>query len=199
MDLAWSLNSPKMGNGSEKRLQEPPMSDYTILLVDYEPRSIQQLQGCLLGAGFHVEVVHDGLAALEKFKELRPSMVLLEAMLPKKHGFEVCQELKATPEGKNTPVAIITSVYKGRRYRTQAIHLYGCDEYIEKPVEDTTLVEICRRLLKVEDPVVVPAEEAEESTEPKASEPVGLITEEEIDQTLENLAFGTPDQNSAAG
>lgn len=175
------------------------MSDYTILLVDYEPRSIQQLQGCLLGAGFHVEVVHDGLAALEKFKELRPSMVLLEAMLPKKHGFEVCQELKATPEGKNTPVAIITSVYKGRRYRTQAIHLYGCDEYIEKPVEDTTLVEICRRLLKVEDPVVVPAEEAEESTEPKASEPVGLITEEEIDQTLENLAFGTPDQNSAAG
>jgi DNA-binding response OmpR family regulator len=173
------------------------MSDYTILLVDYEPRSIQQLQGCLLGAGFHVEVVHDGLGAIEKFKELRPSMVLLEAMLPKKHGFEVCQELKAMPEGKNTPVAIITSVYKGRRYRTQATHLYGADEYIEKPVEDTTLVEICRRLLKIEDKVTAPAE-PEAPDESAVADPIGPITEEDIDQTLENLAFGTPDQNSAA-
>ena len=74
------------------------MSDYTILLVDYEPRSIQQIQGCLLGAGFHVEIVNDGLAALKKFQELKPSMVLLEAMLPKKHGFEVCQEMKANPD-----------------------------------------------------------------------------------------------------
>ena len=174
------------------------MSDYTILLVDYEPRSIQQLQGCLLGAGFHVEVVNNGLDAMEKFKEIQPDMVLLEAMLPKKHGFEVCQELKATAEGKNTPVAIITGVYKGRRYRTQATHLYNCDEYIEKPVEDTTLVEICRRLMKVEDPKAEPAQPEAKVAEP-AGDTMGGITEEDIDQSLEGLAFGAPDQNSAAG
>ena len=174
------------------------MSDYTILLVDYEPRSIQQIQGCLLGAGFHVEIVNDGVAALEKFQELKPNMVLLEAMLPKKHGFEVCQEMKATPEGKNTPVAIITGVYKGRRYRTQATHLYGCDEYIEKPVEDTTLVEICRRLMKVEQKKAAQAE-PEMPAEPTVTAPVAGITEEDIDQSLENLAFGASDQNSAAG
>jgi len=174
------------------------MSDYTILLVDYEPRSIQQIQGCLLGAGFHVEIVNDGQAALEKFQELKPNMVLLEAMLPKKHGFEVCQEMKATPEGKNTPVAIITGVYKGRRYRTQATHLYGCDEYIEKPVEDTTLVEICRRLMKVEHEKAAPAE-PDTLGETTETVPVAGITEEDIDQSLENLAFGASDQNSATG
>ncbi len=168
------------------------MSDYTILLVDYEPRSIQQLQGCLLGAGFHVVVVNDGLAALEKFKEIRPSMVLLEAMLPKKHGFEVCQEIKASPEGKNIPVAIITGVYKGRRYRTQATYLYHCDEFIEKPVEDTTLVEICRRLMKVEDKMAA-------STEAAPVDPIAGITEEEIDQRLEGLALGDSGKNTAIG
>jgi len=180
------------------------MSDYTILLVDYEPRSIQQIQGCLLGAGFHVEVVNNGLTAIEKFKELRPSMVLLEAMLPKKHGFEVCQEIKATPQGKKTPVAIITSVYKGRRYRTQATHLYDCDEYIEKPIEDQALVQICRRLLNLEEVSTAPAEqEAGPEVEAKGKQPSGpavaITAEQEIDQSLESLAFGIPDQNSAAG
>ena len=175
------------------------MSDYTILLVDYEPRSVQRIQGCLLGAGFRVEVVNNGLAAIEKFRELKPSMVLLEAMLPKKHGFEVCQELKATAQGKNTPVAIITGVYKGRRYRTQAIHLYGCDEYIEKPVEDTTLVAICRRLLKIEAKVEEPVAEPEVVTGSMADNPVSGITEQDIDQSLEGLVLGGPDRNSAAG
>ncbi len=175
------------------------MSDYTILLVDYEPRSIQRIQGCLLGAGFHVEVVNNGLAALDKFREMKPSMVLMEAMLPKKHGFEVCQELKTTAQGKNTPVAIITGVYKGRRYRTQAIHLFGCDEYIEKPVEDTTLVEICRRLLKIKDKVEKPVAEPQAATEPVACNPVSGITEQDIDQSLEGLVLGGPDRNSAAG
>jgi TonB family protein len=69
-------------------------------------------------------------------------MVLVEAMIPKKHGFEVCQELKRTPHGRRTPVLITTGVYKGRKYRTQALHIYGCDEYIEKPIAPEQLLKI---------------------------------------------------------
>ena len=178
------------------------MANHTILIIDYEPRNVEAASHPLEKAGYKVATAADGVAGMKAFESLNPSLVLIEAMLPKKHGFEVCQELKSTPEGKNTPVAIITGVYKGRRYRTQATHLYNCDEYIEKPVEDTTLVEICRRLLKVENEFAAPAEPEiaveTQPTEAQAAEPRGSI-EDDIDQSLENLAFGASDQNSAAG
>jgi TonB family protein len=123
------------------------MADYTILIVDYEPRSIESARTSLVSAGFKVEVATDGVAGLDAFGRLRPDLVLIEAMLPKKHGFEVCQTIKKTAHGKQTPVLITTSVYKGRKYRSQALHIYGCDEYVEKPIAGDRLVELCRRLL----------------------------------------------------
>ena len=85
------------------------------------------------------------------FERTKPDLVLVEAMIPKKHGFEVCQDLKKTPQGKRTPILITTAVYKGRKYRSQALHLYGCDEYLEKPLPEEQLVTICARFLGDED------------------------------------------------
>jgi DNA-binding response OmpR family regulator len=123
------------------------MGNYTVLIIDYEPRSIERSRSALTSAGFRVHVATDGLAGIETFGHLKPDLVLVEAMLPKRHGFEVCQDLKKTPQGKRTPIAITTAVYKGRKYRNQAIHIYGCDDYIEKPIADEDLVATCRRLL----------------------------------------------------
>ncbi len=123
------------------------MANYTILLIDYEPRSIERFRDPLVGAGYKVEISTDGVSGIEAFHRLNPDMVLVEAMIPKKHGFEVCQELKRTPHGRRTPVLITTSVYKGRKYRTQALHIYGCDEYIEKPIAPEQLLEVVGRFL----------------------------------------------------
>lgn len=123
------------------------MPDYTILLIDYEPKSIDKVRRPLTDIGYRVEVATDGVTGVEAFHRLKPDLVMIEAMIPKKHGFEVCQDLKKTPHGKRTPIIIMTSVYKGRKYRTQAFHLHGCDEYIEKPVSEEQVVEICRKLL----------------------------------------------------
>jgi DNA-binding response OmpR family regulator len=177
------------------------MSDYTILLIDYEPRSIAKIRGALDPAGFTIEVATDGLAGIEAFNDLNPDLVLIEAMIPKKHGFEVCQELKATADGKKTPMAIITAVYKGRRYRTQAVHLYGCDEYIEKPIDDQDLLNLCCKMLGLES---AEAEKAPEKASEKASEKepekkpaakkvasgvTAGITEQDIDDSLDSLVF----------
>src|SRR5580765_3619712 len=116
------------------------MAQYTILLIDYEPRSIERFREPLVGAGYGIEIATDGVSGIEAFHRLNPDMVLVEAMIPKKHGFEVCQELKRTPHGRRTPVLITTGVYKGRKYRTQALHIYGCDEYIEKPIAPEQLL-----------------------------------------------------------
>ena len=166
------------------------MSDYTILLIDYEPRSIEKIRGALNPAGFRIEVANDGLAGIELFNELKPDLVLIEAMIPKKHGFEVCQELKETTEGKKIPIAIITAVYKGRRYRTQAIHLYGCDEYIEKPIEDQELLKICRKMLNLGEEVTKPEPVASKPAPKKAaSGSMAGITEQDIDASLDSLVF----------
>ena len=123
------------------------MANHTILLIDYEPRSIERFRQPLTAAGYRVEIATDGIAGVEAFSRLNPDMVLVEAMIPKKHGFEVCQELKRTPHGRRTPIIITTGVYKGRKYRTQALHIYGCDEYIEKPIAAEQLLAIVDRFL----------------------------------------------------
>jgi DNA-binding response OmpR family regulator len=123
------------------------MPDYTILLIDYEPRSISKLTALFEQAGYRVEVARDGFAGIDAFEKLQPDLTFVEAMLPRKHGFEVCQALKRRPHGKNSLVFIITAVYKGRRYRWQARHEFGCDEYIEKPIDDERLLETVRTCL----------------------------------------------------
>jgi len=124
------------------------MAQYTILIVDYEPRSVEQLRGVLEPAGYRVDVAKDGVAGAERFLALKPDLALVEAMLPKKHGFELCHELKRTPHGQKTPIVIITGVYKGRKYRTQAMHQHGCDAYLEKPIAAEQLLETIRQLLQ---------------------------------------------------
>jgi CheY-like chemotaxis protein len=118
-----------------------------ILVVDYDPKILGSLQDILIENGYAVETAKDGIAALALYRDYRPDLVLLEAMIPKKHGFEVCQEIKKDPEGKSIPVIITTSVYKGRKYRSQAMHVHGCDEYVEKPCTPEALLEIVKRFV----------------------------------------------------
>src|SRR5262245_8210905 len=119
-----------------------------ILLVDYDPRSLTHTREVLEGAGFDVSTCGDGLTAIDQFKSQTPDLVLLSAMLPKMHGFEVCSNIRKLPGGESTPVVIITDVYKGKRYRTDAIQKYGATEYIEKPIEDANLVSILQGLVQ---------------------------------------------------
>jgi TonB family protein len=147
------------------------MANYTILLIDYEPRSIERFREPLVAAGYAIEIATDGVSGIEAFHRLNPDMVLVEAMIPKKHGFEVCQELKRTPHGRQTPVLITTGVYKGRKYRTQALHIYGCDEYIEKPIAPEQLLKIVGKFFG----------SAASAPAPKAAEPALAPPDDEAD------------------
>jgi CheY-like chemotaxis protein len=136
------------------------MPHYKILVIDYEPRGVAQLRDPLHAAGYLVSVAHDGVSGMQLFDEIRPDLTLVEAMLPRKHGFEVCGEMKKTPHGARSPVVIVTSVYRGRKYRTQAFHNYHCDEFLEKPISSTTLLSTVERLLKDRPLAADPAEAA---------------------------------------
>ncbi|PYT09247.1 MAG: hypothetical protein DMF49_02825 [Acidobacteria bacterium] len=118
-----------------------------ILLVDYQPQNLVRVRKLLEESGLDVRVANDGISALEVFQQIRPDLVLiLEAMIPRKHGFEVCKEIKRTSQGK-VPVIVASTVYKGSRYRREAMHDNGCDEYIERPCPDEQFLSAVLRLL----------------------------------------------------
>jgi DNA-binding response OmpR family regulator len=147
------------------------MPDYTILIIDYEPRSVYKLTALFEGAGYQVRVARDGVRGIHEFEHVQPDLTLVEAMLPRKSGFDVCQALKQTEHGQSTPVLIITAVYKGRRYRSEARYKYGCDEYIEKPVDDELLLETVRAHLHRRSMAAASAAEASQPTSEKTDKP----------------------------
>ena len=109
------------------------MANYTILLIDYEPRCIEMLREPLVEAGFDVEVAKDGELGVEAFERCLPDLTLVEAMLPKLHGFDVCRRLKATEHGRASAVVIMTSIYRKAAHRRQA-HECGADGCLQKPM-----------------------------------------------------------------
>lgn len=118
-----------------------------ILLVDYRPQSIVATGRSLETAGYEVRVASDGAEAVRVYGELRPDLVLiLEAMLPKKHGFQVCREIKEASHGK-IPVILASAVHRGRRYRLEAVKDHGCDEYIERPASEEQILASVQRLV----------------------------------------------------
>ena len=123
------------------------MTNPTVLVVDFDPCATERVRHALNAAGYRVEVAGDGLSGIETFHRVKPDLVLIEALLPKKSGFEVCQELKTTPLGQRTPILIVTAFYKGNKYRMQGLHIYGCDEYVERPIAHAQLIATCERFL----------------------------------------------------
>ena len=110
-----------------------------ILLVDYDQSSLASLHGILAKEGYLVITAADGQAGWDKYNKESPDLVLMEAMLPKVHGFELCQRI-TSERNSQAPVFIMTGVYKDRVYRTEALRTYGASEYFEKPLKMAELL-----------------------------------------------------------
>jgi len=160
-----------------------------VLLIDYDPESIESTRGPLVKAGYEVEVASDGIAGLEAFERLKPDLVLIEPMVPKKHGFQVCQEIKSTTAGRNTPVLITTAFYRGRKHRTEARESYGCDDYLEKPIAEALLLSTCGKfLIDTDEPPIPVGHEQQEVAAP--AEPVSTAPDTGVPT---DLVMGMPD------
>ncbi|TDI41820.1 MAG: response regulator [Acidobacteria bacterium] len=123
------------------------MTSFTILVIHYDPRSQEKHRQVLEENGFKVLLAKDGATGMATFLEHEPDLILLEAMLPKVHGFEVCADLKKTTLGRKTPVVVMSSIYKGRRYRHEAMHTHGADDFLEMPMDTVKLVATLNKLL----------------------------------------------------
>ncbi len=104
-----------------------------VLVVDDEHEIRQLVEHTLRAKGYSVELAQDGAEALEKAERLVPDLVLLDAMLPKVHGFEACRRIKAGPRTRAVPVIMMTAIYRGWRFAHDAKDSYGAEDYVEKP------------------------------------------------------------------
>jgi CheY-like chemotaxis protein len=111
-----------------------------VLIVDDEPEIRQLVQRTLTAKGYEVVVAQDGGEGLEKAEQLVPDLVLLDAMLPKVHGFDVCRRIKASPRTRHVPVVMMTAIFRGWRFAQDAKESYGAVDYIEKPFRLDDLV-----------------------------------------------------------
>jgi two-component system response regulator RegX3 len=100
----------------------------TVLVVEDEESFIEALQVGLKREGFRVEVARDGLQALEMFDLVQPDLVLLDVMLPKMSGIDVCRQLR---KKTTTPIIMVTA--KGAEIDTVVGLEVGADDYVTKP------------------------------------------------------------------
>ncbi len=117
-----------------------------VLVVDDEPEIRTLVDRALTSRGYEVETAPDGEEALARVASHRPAIVLLDAMLPRIHGFEVARRLRADPRTRDIPVVMMTAVYRGWRFAQDAKEAYGAEDYIEKPFR---LDDLARRIESV--------------------------------------------------
>jgi len=104
-----------------------------VLVVDDEPNIRQILCEFLGRMGYAVRQAADGTTALQLLQAELPDVILLDAMLPGVHGFDICYRVKHSEATQHVRVIMISAIYRGWRYADDVQRLYGADAYLEKP------------------------------------------------------------------
>ena len=118
----------------------------TILIVDDEPNIVISLEYLMKRAGHEVVTAYDGQEAMDYLENHIPALMILDVMMPKKNGFEVCEEVRSDSRLKEMPILMPTA--KGREAEKRKGLSLGADAYITKPFSTHDLVEQVQALLK---------------------------------------------------
>jgi len=120
-----------------------------ILVIDDELELVKAVEVRLKASGYEVMVAFDGLAGISKVKEAKPDLILLDIIMPKMDGYEVCKKLMADPETKDIPI-VIFSASQERVLEAKCKEL-GITDFIVKPFETNDLLNTVNEVLKKED------------------------------------------------
>ncbi|MFD1252012.1 putative transcriptional regulatory protein TcrX [Devosia equisanguinis] len=116
-----------------------------ILVAEDEPSILESLDFILRRAGWTIASVTDGDAVLEGVRRLRPRMLVLDVMLPRRSGFDVLKQLRADVDTRALPVLILTA--KGQQQDRRIAEELGADGFVTKPYANAEVVGAVRKLL----------------------------------------------------
>ncbi len=120
------------------------MGEPLVLIVDDEPNIRETVSFILEMEGFRVATAANGDEALEAAERLRPAIMILDAMLPKRDGFDVCRAVKAMPALARTCVVMLTAL--GQRADRERALAAGADHFVTKPFDEDQLLALLRSL-----------------------------------------------------
>lgn len=121
------------------------MANMKKVVIVEDQASIAEAEKLILQDQYEVHIARDGEEGLAKVKELKPDAVVLDIMMPKLDGFEVCKQIKTDPELTTTKVVMVTS--KNRDHDEQKGMGLGADDYIMKPFEPVELLHVLNQVL----------------------------------------------------
>jgi len=111
-----------------------------IVLVDDEPNIRETVAFILEAEGFDVVTAADGVEGLERVRAVKPKVVLLDVMMPRMDGYEVCQAIRADPELQGVFILILTA--KGQKADELKALEVGADLYMSKPFDDEVVLQV---------------------------------------------------------
>ena len=118
-----------------------------VLIADDNPQILELLEAYLEPLGVQVVLATDGQAACDAVERERPDLILLDIMMPKRSGFEVCRTLKDDPRYRDIPIIMVTALNEaGDIERAREC---GGDDFLCKPVNKAHLLERVQNLLKL--------------------------------------------------
>lgn len=117
-----------------------------VLIVDDEVNIVISLEFLLEQAGYHVRVAHNGEEGLEKIATFEPDLVLLDVMMPRMNGFEVCSRVRENPAWQHIKIVMLTA--KGREVEITKGLALGANAYITKPFSTKDLLAQVRHVLE---------------------------------------------------
>lgn len=123
------------------------LSGSKILLVDDNQQNLELIQAYLEALPVEIATARDGIEAIEAINQNPPDLVLLDVMMPRMSGFEVCQKLKTNPETREIVVIMVTALHEVADYE-RAVES-GTDDFLSKPVNKLELLTRVRSLLRV--------------------------------------------------
>jgi two-component system phosphate regulon response regulator PhoB len=119
-----------------------------ILVVEDDPVNSMILADFLAANGYETVAAASGPEGIERFEKDAPDLMLVDVQLPRQNGFEVVREIKSRPEGKATPILLMSAVYNDRDQTNRTVQLGTlADGYLSKPFDLVHLLSQVRQLL----------------------------------------------------
>ena len=123
------------------------MSKSRILIADDNVPNVELLEAYLIDVECEIAIAYDGQQAVDQVAQFRPDLILLDIMMPKLSGFEVCKKVKQNPETANVMVLMVTALNEpGDIERAVAA---GCDDFLSKPINKHELLKRVENMLKL--------------------------------------------------
>jgi len=138
---------PLVTQPTEQLPPEIDLSTATILLVDDNVQNLELMQAFLEELPCQIKTASDGLEAIQIIDRSCPDLVILDVMMPRMSGFEVCQKIKSQPSTRDTVVIMVTALNEVSDYE-RAVEC-GTNDFITKPVNKLELVTRVKTLLEL--------------------------------------------------